>query len=232
MKESGIIARLRAKALIMVLVFSLVTAATVSGALAADENAVAVPAATALQKLDDGNKRFVKERMTHTDQSAARRQEIATGQHPFAVILACSDSRVAPEVIFDQGLGDLFVVRVAGNIADESVLASIEYAVEHLNTGMVMVLGHKRCGAVISAVSGFENTEHSSYLNDSIKPAVLVAKKQQGDLVDNAVKANVEVVVDQLSHAEPSLTPFIANGKLKIVGAYYDLDTGTVSLLQ
>ena len=185
----------------------------------------------ALRDLVAGNKRYAAARSIYPHQTAARRTQVARGQHPFAVILGCSDSRVPPEIVFDQGLGDLFVIRVAGNIVDDTVLGSIEYAAEHLGVRLVMVLGHKRCGAVDAAVKRGEAAGHISSLAEAIRPAVEKARGQPGDLLDNAVKANVERVVGQLQLSEPILVKLVKEGRLNIVGAYYDLESGVVDLI-
>lgn len=129
-----------------------------------------------MQKLIDGNKRYVEGKFIHPNQSAERRMELSKDQNPFAVILSCSDSRVPPEIIFDQGIGDLFIIRVAGNIISNEVLGSIEYAVEHLDVGLVVVLGHERCGVVSAAVAGGEVHKHISSLVEAILPAVKTAE--------------------------------------------------------
>lgn len=185
----------------------------------------------AQKKLLEGNKRFVEGKMSHPDQAAARRTELAKSQHPFAVIVSCSDSRVPPEVLFDQGLGDLFVIRLAGNILNDAAIGSIEYAVEHLGAKYVMVLGHERCGAVDATVKGGEAPGHIGSLVKAIQPAVDKAKTQQGDLLDNAVKANVAMVVQQLKTSAPILEESVKKGSLAIVGARYDLDEGAVAIL-
>jgi len=186
----------------------------------------------ALQRLMDGNERHFAKKFIHPDQWEVEREEVAKVQHPFAIILGCSDSRVPPEIIFDQGLGDLFVIRVAGNIIDPAVLGSIEYAAEHLESPLVMVLGHERCGAVAATVKGGEAPGHLRALVDPIKPAVQVARKQKGDLLDNAVRANIQLVVDQVKTSQPTLAHLVREGRLKVVGARYDLDTGRVELIE
>jgi carbonic anhydrase len=193
----------------------------------------AVPATgdEALAKLMAGNQRYVSNGLAHPNQSADRRGEVAKGQKPFAVILGCADSRVGPEIVFDQGLGDLFVVRVAGNVLDSSALGSIEYAAEHLHTPLIMVLGHQKCGAVEAALKGGEAPGQIGSLVKAIQPAVAHAKGQPGDALDNAVKANVEMVVAQLKTAKPIVTDLLEHGKVKVVGARYRLDTGAVELL-
>jgi carbonic anhydrase len=155
---------------------------------------------------------------------------IAAGQHPFAIILGCADSRVPPEIIFDQGLGDLFVIRVAGNILDDAILGSIEYAVEELGTALVLVLGHERCGAVAATVKHAEVVGHISTLINAIQPAVDRAKNEPGDLLDNAVRANIELVVAQLKSSMP-VADLVLKNKLTVVGAQYNLKCGSVDLI-
>ncbi len=155
---------------------------------------------------------------------------LAAGQHPFAVILGCADSRVPPEIIFDQGLGDLFVIRVAGNILDDAILGSIEYAVEELGTSLVLVLGHERCGAVAATVKHAEVPGHISTLLSAIQPAVDRAKNESGDLLDNAVRANIRLVVEQLKSSMP-VAEFVQDDRLNVVGAQYNLDHGAVEII-
>src|SRR5262249_16412472 len=152
-----------------------------------------------------GNQRHVKAAYKHPHETTARRADLAKGQSPHAVVLACADSRVAPEIVFDQGLGDLFTVRVAGNLAPDAEVASIEYAVEHLQTPVVVGMGHQSCGAVGAAIAGGEAPGHLPALIDALKPAVEEAKKMPGDVSDNAIKINVEHVVDELRHSKPIL---------------------------
>lgn len=185
----------------------------------------------ALQRLMDGNARHFAKKFIHPDQWEVERAEVARSQHPFAIILGCSDSRVPPEILFDQGLGDLFIIRVAGNIVDPALLGSIEYAAEHLESPLLMVLGHERCGAVAATVKGGEAPGHLEALVTPIKPAVQAAQKLKGDLLDNAVRANVRLVVKQVRHSQPTLAELVRTGRLKVVGARYDLDTGKVELL-
>jgi carbonic anhydrase len=196
------------------------------------EEAKGVGADEALAKLVEGNKRFVEMKLTHPEQDIACRTTLAKGQQPFAVILGCSDSRVPPEVIFDQGLGDLFVVRVAGNVADELGIASVEYAVEHLGSRLIVVLGHERCGAVTAAVKGGEFPGHLPALMTALKPAVDKSKGAAGDAVDAAVLANVELTAALLRESKPILAEMVEKGEIKIVGARYDLDSGAVELIK
>jgi carbonic anhydrase len=186
-----------------------------------------------LRELKAGNDHHVAHQYQHPHQTAARQQELAGGQHPHACILSCADSRVAPEIILDQGLGDLFDVRVAGNVATDSEVASIEYAAEHLHTPVVVVMGHQKCGAVTAAAeAGTGPAEgHLGVLLSLIRPAVQSAKAQSGDVVDNAVRINVENVVRQLRASTPLLAGLVSKGELTVVGAVYSLDTGKVNWL-
>jgi carbonic anhydrase len=184
-----------------------------------------------LAELKAGNQHHVNKRYDHPHQTAARQRDLTSGQHPHACILACADSRVAPEIVFDQGLGDLFDVRVAGNVAGEAEVASIEYAAEHLSVPLVVVMGHQRCGAVTAAVEGDEAHGHLPSLLDAIRPAVEQARRLQGDRVENATRVNVERVVDQLRTSQPILAALVGKRQLRIVGALYSLDTGRVEWL-
>lgn len=184
----------------------------------------------ALAKLMEGNQRFVASRRLNPNQDGARITEVAAGQAPFAAILSCADSRVVPEIAFDQGIGDLFVVRVAGNIAITEDIASEEYAVGVLKTPLLVVLGHERCGAVDAALKGGELPGVIESLVFAIQPAVKASEGQSGDRLTNAIKTNVRLQVERLKHSSVIATA-IQEGKLKIVGAYYDLDTGEVSLV-
>jgi carbonic anhydrase len=184
-----------------------------------------------VQKLLDGNKRYVDGKPSHPNHAPERRNQVAKGQHPFAVVVSCSDSRVPPEIIFDQGIGDLFVIRVAGNIVDDIGLGSIEYAVEHLHVSLIVVLGHERCGAVEAAVKGGEAPGHIKSLVEAIGPAVEKAKGEPGDLAENAMRTNVKMVVDHLKGSKPILEHLVHNGTLTVVGARYDLDDGTVTIV-
>jgi len=191
----------------------------------------AYEAEDARQKLIEGNKRYVDAKMIYPNQTALRRSEIAKGQHPFAVILGCSDSRVPPEIIFDQGLGDLFVIRVAGNITDNVVLGSIEYAVEHLGVRYIMVLGHEGCGAVEATVKEGHAPGHIDCIVKAIRPVLKKIKNSPGDTLDNAVRANVLSVVAQLKSSKPILAELFKKGELVIDGARYDLEDGDVAII-
>lgn len=203
-----------------------------AGALAlgtAPASTQAPTSASALAELKAGNERFAAHHTTHPHQTTARRSELATGQHPHAVILACADSRVAPEIVFDQGLGDLFTVRVAGNIAGDAEIASIEYAVEHLHTPLIVVMGHQSCGAVSAAIEGGEAPGHLPALIHAIEPSVTKARTMKGDLSDNAIRLNVQAVVAELAASHPILAEHVAQGTLQVVGAVYSLKTGNVT---
>ncbi len=198
----------------------------------ADHPRPAVKSDQALEELLQGNKRFVSGKMKRPHQTAARRVALSKGQSPFAIILCCADSRVPPEILFDQGLGDLFVIRVAGNILDDANLASIEYAAEHLGVGLMMVLGHEKCGAVSATVNGGKLPGHLGSLVQAIKPAVDECRGKAGDLLDNTVVANVKRVVSQVKLSKPILNKLVAEKKLRVVGGRYDLDTGAVTLVE
>jgi len=187
----------------------------------------------ALAELKNGNGRFVEARMIHPDQNPETRLSVSKSQAPFAIVLSCSDSRLPPEVIFDQGLGDLFVVRVAGNIVEPAGLGSIEYAVGHLGTRLIVVLGHQHCGAVSATLEALQppfEEPHGAVasLITAITPAVAVAQKEQGDLLTNSIKANIDQSRDQIVQSA-DLKPALDSGKLKVVTGYYSLDDGAVS---
>jgi carbonic anhydrase len=196
--------------------------------LQASDSPARVTAEEALAKLKAGNERFVAHRMNHPDQSAQRMHDLEEAQHPYAVVLGCSDSRVPPEVIFDQGLGDLFVIRVAGVVPDEEVVGSIEYAVEHLHVPLVVVLGHEKCGAVTAAATVHLEKDHMGSFLNFLKPHVDAARDLEGDLIHNAVCLSVDRISEQLRGSQPVLEPAVLEGKVKIVGARYDLHTGKV----
>lgn len=185
-----------------------------------------------IQNLLDGNQRYVKGEAIHPKQNAQRRKELSKDQNPFAIILSCSDSRVPPEILFDQGLGDLFVIRVAGNIITDEVLGSIEYAVEHLHTGLIIVLGHERCGAVSAAVKGGEAEGHIPSLVKAILPAIKNVDKSSKDLINDSVIANTKYVTEQLKLSQPILAESLKDKHLQIIAARYDLDDGQVHLLK
>lgn len=184
----------------------------------------------ALQKLIEGNRRFAQHHPQYPDQSQARLQEVSQIQHPFATVLSCADSRVPVELIFDQGVGDIFDIRVAGNIATPVTIGSIEYAVVLLGTPVLMVLGHERCGAVTAAVKNEALPGQIGSFVKAILPAVDQVKDQPGDAIDNAVTANVHYQIELLKRS-PLLAERVQSGELEIVGGRYDLDTGIVKML-
>jgi carbonic anhydrase len=181
--------------------------------------------------LVEGNRRFVADRPKHGRRHAKRMAQLASGQAPFAVIVGCSDSRVPPEVVFDQDLGDVFVIRTAGHVVDDVALGSIEYAVAHLGSRLLVVLGHERCGAVAAAVEGGVPHDHVASLVEAIAPAVERTKGRPGDAAENAMLAHVEDVVQQLRAAPPVLADGVTTGRVAVRGARYDLDTGHVTLV-
>jgi carbonic anhydrase len=184
------------------------------------------------KKLLKGNQRFVEGHSKNPNRSPHSRKKCARGQSPPAAVLACADSRVAPEILFDQGLGDLFVTRVAGNLPNPMILASLEYAAEHLGARLIVVLGHKRCGAVGAAVSGKALPGHLPSLTRPMAGAVKKTRKQPGDAVDNAAKENVRRVVKKIRTSKPLLEKMVDKGTLEVVGAFYDLDTGKVEPIE
>ncbi len=218
-----------------------------------------VSPADAISRLKEGNGRFTAGNMQHphessderkymaansyenagaislgmtSEQAAKRRAELAKSQHPFAIILSCSDSRVPPELVFDAGLGDLFVVRVAGNVVNDEGLGSIEYGVDVLGSRLILVLGHQSCGAVDAAMKTIaakgKAPGHIQSLITALKPVVDSTPK--GDL-ETTIKANVKHVVDGLRSSTPILKAKVDSGEIKVVGGYYSLDTGAVTFL-
>jgi carbonic anhydrase len=182
-----------------------------------------------LQKLIEGNKRYVAGNPVYPNQSAERRTEVAETPRPFAVILSCSDSRVPPEIIFDQGIGDLFVIRVAGNLLNNEITGSIEYAVEYFGTRLIVVMGHTKCGAVTAAIQNGDFPGQINSLVDAIRPAVEKAKSIPGDLLNNTVNENINMVVDKLKSSAPVLSTLYKKGELEIIGACYDVEDGKVT---
>jgi len=202
-----------------------------------------IPAAEALQRLREGNHRFVSERSRSGDGlSSSRRSEVAAGQQPFAIILGCSDSRVPAEIVFDQGLGDLFVIRVAGNIVAPSQVGSVEFAAARYDTRLVVVLGHSQCGAVTATLEELQQPSENQSRNlrsivDRVRPSVatLLATDLRNDreaLLRHAVRANIRASVDHLSHGSELLEQLIQQGNLRVVGAEYSLETGVVEFFE
>lgn len=199
-----------------------------------------IDAITALQRLREGNHRFVNNlRSTEPLATHIRRAELATYQEPFAVILGCSDSRVPAELVFDQGLGDLFVIRVAGNIVAPSQIGSVEFAVSRFGTRLVVVLGHSQCGAILATLDELTHGKNESSKNirsivDRVKPSVesllhTDLKHNHDALVNEAVRANVRASANQLRHGSEIIERLVENDGLMVVGAEYSLDTGEVT---
>jgi carbonic anhydrase len=179
----------------------------------------------ALGLLKEGNARFVKDNLQHNKQDSERRAQLSKGQHPFAIILSCADSRVIPEITFDTGLGELFVVRVAGNIANTSSIASIEYAVANLDVKLIAVMGHESCGAVMAAIQGGDAGPNLNHLIAMIEPAV----KQSGDgTVSEVVKENARMNAKSLIENSDIISAAVKDKNVKVVTAYYNLESGIV----
>jgi carbonic anhydrase len=214
-------------------------AASASPAETTTHDTQGVSAEQALRRLVEGNARFVHDLDNQTDRKVSRRAELAGGQHPFAIILSCADSRVPPELVFDTDLGDLFVVRVAGNTADDATLGSIEYAIDHLGSKLIVVMGHTKCGAVKAAVdtagAGQQAADlpgHLPAVVDAIMPAVADTKSMKGDPVRLAVIRNIQRTVKALEECGPVLANAVASKGVQVVGAIYDLETGEVDLVR
>jgi carbonic anhydrase len=190
-----------------------------------------ITADEALKILIEGNRRYSDGKAEHPHQSSQRRSEVLSVPHPVAALLSCADSRVPPEICFDQGIGDLFVIRTAGNIVDDLVLGSIEFGVKVFDIPLVVVLGHTRCGAVMAAVDGSETPGHVGKIVAAIRPAIELSKDLPGDAVFNATVANVRQMVDQIITSQPVLAQMVHSGQLKVVGGIYHLDSGLVDLL-
>jgi carbonic anhydrase len=206
-------------------------------ALTSEAPRAETPAGTpdeALARLLEGNVRYAANKTTDLNEGAARRVDVANGQHPFATIFGCVDSRVPPELVFDRGLGDLFVVRTAGHVIDRAVLGSLEYGVAELQIPLLVVLGHEKCGAVKATIEAVEMHAEAEAdigaLVAGIRAAVEKVEHDAGDLLENAIEANVVLTVARLK-TSPILSEAVAKGALKIVGARYDLDRGKVDVL-
>jgi carbonic anhydrase len=197
----------------------------ISFVFAADHPVASVSADAALAKLKEGNARFVGSKVSQGKPTAARRAETAQAQHPLAIILGCADSRTSPEIVFDQNIGDLFVVRNAGNLVDDHALGSIEYAVEHLGARLIVVLGHERCGAVIAALASDTAPGHVQSVVRDIQPAVQAIKGKSGDATQLAVAENARLMAAKI-HDQASLGDLAKD--VRIISAVYDLDSGKV----
>ena len=182
-----------------------------------------------LDRLKLGNERFVADKLDGKLQCSTRRSSLVGGQAPYAIVLSCADSRVVPELSFDTGLGELFVVRIAGNVANTSTIGSIEYAVAHIGCPLLVVMGHENCGAVTAAIDGGDNGYNINHLLGHIKPAMAKAGKTAD--VNTVVKMNAQLTVTELSSRSQIIRDAIESGKLKVVPAYYALGTGQVEFL-
>ena len=198
-----------------------------------------IPASEALQRLKDGNQRFVTNmRDLSTSITQTQRADLVEAQTPFAIVLGCSDSRVPAEIVFDQGLGDLFVIRVAGNVVAPSLLGSVEFAASQFNVQLVVVLGHSKCGAIAATINALQHPQDKGSPNiqsivNRIRPSVETLMetdiaKDHDKLIEHAIRANVRTSVSHLQHGSQLLEELVANDKLRIVGAEYSLDTGLV----
>jgi carbonic anhydrase len=227
MKSSKVAGRIAALATALAATVGVAFASGAGAGISADE---------ALQKLIDGNNRYVESRMTSSALcDATARGKLAKGQQPYAIILSCSDSRVPPEIVFDQALGEVFVIRVAGNVADPLVLGSVEYAAEHLHSPLIMVLGHERCGAVTATVGAKGKAEGNiGAIVKAIEPAARKAKagKSKEEIIECAAEINAKDVAADLTRKSKVVAHLVKEGKLKIVSAKYDLDDGKVTVLK
>jgi len=230
--------------------FCITMMALMSGGVIASSEGPSVSADEALQKLIDGNKEYVDNKLNNADRSDAKaRAALAKSQKPYAIILSCSDSRVPPEIIFNKGLGELFVVRVAGNIPNPAVVGSVEYAAEHLGSPLIMVLGHERCGAVKATVESKGKSTGSKNIDAIVKkiaPSVKQAAKgceackgvakcadnKKDDFIECVIADNAKSVAASLTRRSKIIQHLVAEKKVKIVSAKYDLDDGTVTLLK
>jgi carbonic anhydrase len=239
MQETGKSVYISRRSLVKVAGVSLIGAGALTAGLAGTGAMAAEPAMTknditpdqALKKLMEGNQRFIGGKSAMPNRSMARLREVAKGQKPFAAFLGCADSRVPIEILFDQGFGDTFVCRVAGGTATPEETGSLEYGAAVLGTKVLMVLGHEYCGAVKAGLAGGEVPGSIAAVLDQVKPAVAMLKdKKAPGALDEAIANNVKLQVAKLKES-PVLSALVKEGKLKIVGAVYDLDEGKVQLL-
>jgi len=225
--------------------FLLTASAALASCTLAETTAFAAPRATPAPPPDQvltlmlaGNKRFASGKSTHPRRTPADFKPLASGQSPIACVVTCADSRVTPEILFDLGIGELFVVRVAGNYVDgagPAVKGTVEYAVAELGVSLIMILGHSQCGAVKAAIRHIHDKDAlPGAINDlvnAIKPAVLDSQQMPGDPLENAIRANALRGVDRLDDLQPIIASAVKAGKLKVLGGVYDLATGKVQLL-
>jgi carbonic anhydrase len=185
----------------------------------------------AIVRLQEGNVRFASGKSLRPNQTVERIKQLSTGQNPFAIIMSCSDSRVPSEIVFDQGLGDLFIVRTAGQVSSYASWGSMEFAVAVLGAKLIVVMGHTKCGAVAAACKVPEVPGHIVTLINAIKPAAEKALNLPGEHIENSVKVNVAMQVQMLRSLEPVFAKRVRSGELQIIGGVYDLDTGKVEFL-
>lgn len=205
--------------------------------LFASDSASSISASQALQMLKDGNQRFIDGKSIHPHSDFERIKEVSTGQKPFVTINGCSDSRVPPELIFDQGFGDVFVVRNAGNVSDTDEVGTIEYGTEHLGTNLVVVMGHTKCGAVTAVAKGDHVEGSIPKLVDNIVPAVEKVKhshknEEYTKWINEAISENVNQSIKDILSKSEIVSKLVKEGKVKVVGAVYDVDTGKVSFIE
>ena len=193
------------------------------------EHAVINTPDDALNELKKGNTRFVDSKLENTDYKE-QVQSVKDGQHPHSVILSCLDSRVPPEIVFDQGFGNIFVARVAGNIEDNNILGSMEFATKIKGSKLIVVMGHNKCGAIEGAVDNAE-LGNLTQLVDQIKPAITGDKSNRDKMVDESSRKNVKLQIESILKHSDVIAALVKEGKVKIVGAYYDLNTGKVEFL-
>ena len=212
-------------AIILALGVSLLARAEAPSSVTADE---------ALKTLLAGNERFVRGHLTSVTsrEIAQRRAELVHGQKPFAIVLCCSDSRVGPEIVFDQELGNIFVVRTAGEVLDAAGIGSIEYAVAHLGSPLLVVLGHEHCGAVAAAVADAKEPGNIADIVKAIRPAVEQSRELPGDPLANAIRANALDIAARLRNTSPVISEKVKAGKLSVIAAVLSLKTGQVELLK
>ena len=187
-----------------------------------------ISAEEALKKLKAGNNNFINDKLSCKAQDGARRLDLVSGQSPFAIVLSCADSRVVPELTFDAGLGELFIIRVAGNVANTSTIASIEYAVARLGVNLIVVMGHQNCGAVTAAL---DVNDHGYNLNHLLVHLLPACKQSASREVNTVVKKNTQINALELQKRSTIIAEHVDNNQLKIVSAYYNLDTGKVDFL-
>ncbi len=185
----------------------------------------------ALAGLMEGNRRYLANQPVHPRQGHERRMEVLSAPRPAAALLSCADSRVPPEILFDQGVGDLFVIRNAGNLVDEIVLGTLEFGVTTFQIPLILVLGHTLCGAVMAAVAGSQPAGHIGSITTALQPAVEISQGLPGDPVINATIANVRRMVKQIQTCPPVLSELVQSGKIQVVGGLYHVDSGVVELL-